>query len=409
MRSAHLLYMAFAGMSILCSCNKMNGPGTDPAGDSFTVVVHDGYGSGSYRPGDTVHIFSENDTGNQLFDRWTGDVSLLNAQDEWHSWFIMPSKAVTFTAQIKDVPAFTLKFESIRGKSRLKPVYYYFPRQHQGIVYLLHGTDGNAAHLVSDYEWEQLIKRLVDSHFAVIVTEAEEATMHQDNNGDGKIRWALLPNDTLTNVDYANIRVITDTFYHRGLAAPSESRYSIGMSDGGFFSTALSSVYHFKACVNYCAQGSDAAIERTTTPIQFCMARFDSNPQVGEAGNAAAEANASALNARGICSRFLIKERCPLYPQRFARSGILSAGQSEAVFQELKSRGYLDQKNYFVGYADDLVQEYKNNSHRFPVISSLSLSQQLFISAQISLSVSDHKMYSDFDAATVRFLNNPCQ
>jgi hypothetical protein len=393
-----------------CSCRK--GKTTEPplsSVDSFTVTVHNGYGSGRYKAGDTVHIFSDNYADDQLFDQWSGDASMLNAADEWHTWFIMPDRSVTFTGNIKTIRAFTLEFSQIEGRDRRKPVYYYFPTHAKGIVYLLHGTGGNAAHLVKDYEWQQLIKTLVDGSYAVIITEAEEATLGVDTNGDGKLRWALLPYDTVANVDYANIRILTDTFYHRGLLSLALQKYAIGMSDGGFFSAALSSIYHFQAGINYCSQGSAYIMQHTLSPVQFCMARFDSNPQVGQQGNTDALTNANALNARGVCSKFLIKERCPLYPARFARSGIISSGLSEAIFNEMKSKGFIDASNYFMGYATDFTQASQSSPASFPVFNSLAANQKIFVSAQISLSVSDHRMYSDYDHASLQFLNDPCQ
>ena len=54
---------------------------------SFTVSVNNGYGSGKYKIGDTVHVFSIAYTDNQLFDAWSSaDLSLLNAPLEWHTW-----------------------------------------------------------------------------------------------------------------------------------------------------------------------------------------------------------------------------------------------------------------------------------------------------------------------------------
>lgn len=401
--------LTLVAASLFWSCEKTEGNGVVSSTDSFTVTVNNGYGSGRYKVGDTVHVFSENYADDQLFDHWSDDMSLLNDADEWHSWFIMPAKEVTLTANLRKIVNFTLRYEQIKGKDILKPVYYYLPKNEKGIVYLLHGTGGSAATLIANYEWQQLIKSLVDDHFGVIITEAEESTLRTDSNGDSKIRWSLLPFDTLANVDFDNIRIITNSFYDRGLADRSVPRYSIGMSDGGFFSTALSTIYHFKAGVNYCAQGSKGIIDISNTPVQFCMARFDSNPQIGPKGNAQALANSAALNARGVCSHFLIKERCPLYSQRFARRGDISLTQSAAIFNELKSKGYLDNRNYFLGVSDDLKNAYKANPQSFPVINSLTLNQQIFVMSQIGLSVSDHSMYSDYDAATLKFLNNPCK
>lgn len=397
-------------LSLFLSCKKTQDSNlSQSTTDSFTVVVNNGYGSGKYKTGDTVHIFTSHYSDNQLFDKWTGDAGILNAPNEWHTWFVMPNKNVSVSGSIKSSVPFTLQYEQIMGRDRLKLVYYYFPAGHKGFVYLLHGTSGNAANLVRDYEFQLLIRDLVNDNFGVIITEAEEATTGIDANGDGKIRWAIFPTDTLANVDYANIRIITDTFYNRGLTERSKLKYSLGMSDGGFYSAALSSVYNYKAGVDYCSQGSPTIISTTQIPIQFCMARNDNNDAVGPTGNATALSNSNSLNARNVCSKYFIKERSPIYPERFARRGDISATQSIAVFNELKSKGYIDGRNYYIGYADGFLTAYTGNPTSFPVINSLALSQRLFVLEQINLSVSDHHMYSDFNRATLKFLNTQCQ
>lgn len=395
--------------NLLLSCKKSADPNTQTSTkDSFTVVVNNGYGAGKFKTGDTIHIFSSHYSDNQLFDKWSGDISLLNAAEEWHTWFIMPSRNVTFTGSIKSITSFTLQFEQIRGRDRLKPVYSYFPAGHKGFVYLLHGTGGKAAFVAAEYEFQILIKDLVNDNFGVIITEAEEATTGIDANFDTKLRWAIFPVDTLNNVDYVNIRNITDTFYKRGVTNRSKLRYSIGMSNGAFYSTALSAIYKHKAGVNYCGQGDAVTISATQTPVQFCMARFDNNDGVGQAGNATALTNFNALNSRGICSKYFTKERCPIYPERFARRGDITKSQSISVFNELKSKGYINSKNYYVGFSDALTNAYSVNPTSFPVINNLSATQRSFMLAQIDLSVSDHQMYSDFNRATLKFLNTQC-
>ncbi len=408
---ALLIFISFIiALSFLLSCNNNDDPiAPPPTTDSASVVVTNGYGSGTYKTGDTVHIFTSHYTTNQIFDKWSGDVALLNALDEWHTWFIMPNRNVSVTGSIKNITPFTLQYEQIAGRDRLKPVYSYFPAGHKGFVYLLHGTGGKASSVVNEYEFQQLIKDLVSDNFGIIVTEAEEATTGVDVDGNGKLRWALFPVDTLTNVDYVNIRIITDTFYNRGTTNRSKLRYSIGMSNGGAYSVALSAIYRFKAGLNYCAQGPSVVIQQTQTPLQFCMARFDSNDEVGAAGNASALASSNSLNARGVCSKYLIKERCPIYSERFARRGDMTTTQSVSVFNELKSKGFIDNRNYYIGFSDKLITAYTSNPISFPVINSLTASQRSFVLAQIDLSVSDHQMYSDFNRATVKFLNTQCQ
>ncbi|MEP7256663.1 MAG: hypothetical protein ABI666_12865 [Ferruginibacter sp.] len=394
----------------IISCNKTSSDSLTSIAtiDSFTVSVSNGYGGGKYKTGDTVDIFSIAYADNQLFDKWSGDVSLLNAFEEWHTWFIMPNRNVSFAGSIKNISTVTLQYEQIRGRDRLKPVYSYFPAGHKGFVYLLHGTGGTALNLVNNYEFRQLIKDLVNDNFGVIVTEAEEATTGVDANGDGKLRWLTYPADTLNNVDYVNIRNITDTFYNRGVTSRAKFRYSAGMSNGGAYSAVLSAVYQYKAGISYCAPGGTVVALTTNTPFQFCMARFDNNENVGPQGNADALSNSNTLNSRGICSKYFMKERSPLYPERFARRGDITLAKSVTVFNELKSKGYINSKNYYIGYSTTLVTDFQSNPLSFPELLSLTPLQRLFVVEQIDLAVSDHQMYSDYNRATLRFLNKQC-
>lgn len=399
-------------LSAACfSCRKPSVP-AEPAAetDSFTVTVANGYGSGRYRTGDTVHIFSQALSNEQVFAGWSSDSpGLLTAPDEWHTWFIMPGRAVHFTGTTEPAAAFTLQFEQLRGRDRMKPVYYYFPDRPKGIVYLLHGTSGSAKALIAGFEWQEMIKDLVHDRFAVIITEAEEATEGTDLNGDGSIRWNALPWDTVTNVDYVNIRVLTHSFYQRQLLSSGLPRYAVGMSNGGNFATALSTIYRFQACVSYCAPSGEQIAQITGTPLQFCMARFDQNPNVGPAGNAAALGNAQTITGRGLCSRYLIKERSPLYPERFARSGQLSLAASAAVFNELEQKEYLNPKHYFLSTSDALLSDYQATPAAFPQLNSLSVDQRMFVFQQISLAVADHHMYCDYNKATLKFLDTLCK
>ncbi len=393
----------------LFSCKKTNGT-IDPlpvTSDSFNVTVSNGYGSGKYKLGDTVHIWSKEFGTTQLFDTWTGDNSILNNND-WHAWFIMPARNVSFTGSVKNTTAFSLNFEQIRGRDRLKPVYSYFPTGHKGIVFLLHGSGGSAQQLTSQFEAQQVIKELVNDGFAIIVTEAEEATTGIDANGDGKLRWSLTPADTLTNVDYVNIRNITDTFYNRGTTTRSKPRYSLGMSNGGAFSNALSYIYNFKAGVSYCAPSGALVPSISNVPFQYCMQRYDNNPDVGPTGNANALSNSQTYLSRGICSKYFINEHSPLYPERFARRPDISISTSQALFNEIKSKGLINSKNYYIGFSDTYTSAVLSAPLQFPVFLSLSAAQKSFVLQQLDCCISDHQMFSDFSKLSLKFLNTQC-
>ena len=139
------------------------------------------------------------------------------------------------------------------------------------------------------------------------------------------------------------------------------------------------------------------------------MARFDNNENVGPAGNAAALDNSQALTGRGICSKYFINEHSPLYPERFARNGDIDLSKSAAIFNELKAKGFLDSRNYFKGYSDAFITAYQANPASFPEINSLTLLQKQTVVAQINLAVADHHIYSDYNRATLKFLNTQCQ
>lgn len=402
-----LLILSMACLLAACSKDPATTPPPPGTVDSFTVTVNNGYGTAKYKTGDTVHIWSKELSSTQVFDNWTGETALLNNND-WHAWFIMPSRNLTYTANIKSITPFTLNFEMIRGRDRLKPVYYYFPAGHKGIVYLLHGSGGSAAQFTSGFEENEVIKELVNDGFAIIVTEAEEATTGVDANGDGKLRWTQTPVDTLTNIDYVNIRNITDTFYNRGVTSRSKPRYSLGMSNGGAFSAALSYVYKFKAAISYCASSGAFIGNFSTIPLQFCMQRHDNNPDVGAQGNADALANSQNLTARGICSKYFINDRSPVYPQRFARRSDISLIMSAALVTELKQNGFIDSKGYFIGYSADLTTALQANPARFPTLAGLTISQKIFVAAEIDCCVTDHHMFSDFTKLSLKFLNTQC-
>jgi len=409
-----LCSLALALLCLVFSCQKSNDdptPDTPPVTttDSATVTVVNGYGSGKYRIGDTVHIWSNATSDSYVFDQWTGYTGLLQNSGEWHNSFVMPAQNVNVTASQKAITPFTLKYEKIKGVDNLKNVYYYFPASHKGTAFLLHGTGGNAANLIINYEWLQMIKDLVAAGYAVVVTESEESTLNKDLNGDGVIRWKPSPIDSTTNVDFGNIKAIRDTFYARGYSTPAIPLYSIGMSNGGAFSCCLSYLYKFKSGVSYCAQAYKVVFDVSTTPYQFCMAKNDDQPEVGATGNADALTNSNGLNGRGVCSKYFINDRSPVYPERFARRPDISAATSAALFNELKNNNWLTGKNFIKANSDSVSKVALANTSIYPAFNGLNLLQRDFVKGQIDVMFAGHQFYSDFNKTTIKFLESRCQ
>jgi predicted esterase len=393
--------------NLLVSCKKDKSPLF--ATESFTVTVNNGYGSGTYKAGDTVHVWSTAMANTQVFDNWSGYDNLLENKGEWHNIFIMPSQNVTLTATLKTVPTININFERIKGANILKNVHYFFPPNHKGMVFLLHGTGGNAQNWISGFEYRAMLKDLIADNFAVVVTEAEEISLNQDLNGDGKLRWAIAPLDSVANIDLANIKAITDTFYARGITTVTKPRFSIGMSNGSSFSGSLSALYKFKAAAGYCAPLTQAVVSNTLTPFLFCMATNDANENVGPAGNASALTQQQAIGGRGICSKYTSHNASPLYAERFARTGDITIAVSTTIFTEFKNAGLLNAKNYFVKTKAEVLTILQSNASAFPTLNGLTASQKASALNQLEVTLADHEFFSDYNRRTINFLNNQCQ
>jgi len=403
-------FIALVSIIVYSSCQKNSSdPGPVTNSDSATVTVVNGYGSGTYKIGDTVHIWSNAIADNNVFDQWTGYTSLLRNSGEWHNTFIMPAQNVTVTANQKAITAFSLKYEKIKCVNISKNVYSYFPSSLKGVAFLLHGSGGSALNLVTNFEWATMIKDLVAAGYGIIVTEAEESSLNTDLNGDGNIRWKTTPVDSTSNVDLANIKALRDTFYARGSMNASIPLYSIGMSNGGAFSCLVSYLYKFKSGVSYCAQAYTLIFNVSTVPYQFCMARNDEQPEVGATGNADALTNSNNLNGRGVCSKYFISDKSPVYPERFARRSDISLTTSTALFKELKNNNWLDSKNYLKALSDSLSKVFLANPGTYPTYNSLNLLQRDYINGQIDDMFAAHQFYSDFNKTTIKFLDSRCQ
>lgn len=374
---------------------------------SFTLAVTNGYGSGSYHTGDTVHIWSAEYDSASTFDYWSGDVSLLESDKEWHTTFIMPSNNVSLTAHIRTMPTYQIYYEQIMGKNNLKNVYYYFPPNMKGIIYLLHGTGGSARGWIDKTEGRSFTNAAIADTFGIIVTEAEEITLNTDLNGDGKLRWSLSPFDSVANVDYANIKVLTDTFINRGWMTYSTPRFSFGMSNGGSYSSALSYLYHYRAGISYCASGTDILFQATSVPFAFRMALYDDNEEVGPEGNYQAWQHDSTLEARSICHDYLIHDRQPIYPERFARIPGVSVAVSQNIFNELVANGQLD-AGYYALSSDSITAHILSSPSSYPVILSQPVNVLQDISNKIGAANAQHQFYSDLNHASLMFFNTLC-
>lgn len=373
---------------------------------TYPLNIQGGYGSGLYAAGDTVHIFAREFADNEYFERWSGDTAALRESEDWHTILVMPPQAVNLTANFSPV-TYTLSFDTIKAVNLVKPVYYAFPPGYKGVIYFLHGTGGTANVIVNGLETSHFARKALHNGFALIVTEAEEATLQQDLDGDDKLRWKTFPYN-LTNIDMANIKAITDTFVARSLMTTATPRYAAGISNGGFQAHSLAATLGFQGAVSYIGQGNPGLFNTTTVPTLWIMNQNDGNDGVGAAGNQAAYDNYLKLTSRGICSAYVLHPWHPLYPERYMRAGF-SQSLSNALFDELKNNGLLDNQRRPLLDGFGIFDTALLKPTAFPVLNSLNNSQLNNFRRQTDITYAEHIFVDDWNGTALRFLDNLCQ
>jgi hypothetical protein len=378
---------------------------------TFRLEVVNGYGSGVYAAGSTVHVWSAVSTTNEVVQPWTGDALLLAEPNEWHSSFVMPARDVRLVSDRQPQPL-VLTVEMFNGStSRPKTVRYHFPPRMRGVVLFSHGTGGSNSYIQSA-EAFALALALVQRGYGVLGTDAEEAVAG-DLNGDGKERWFAGPNFRADNVDLRNLQLLFASFEARGLIAAATPKFALGMSNGGAFSHFLGTVaaspvaddfaqLRFRAVVGYC---SDATASRSaalsTTPSAWFMCGAEDNPEVS---NAEAQANARMLSNRGVASEHVEHPPSPLYDERFTRIEGISADTSRAMAAELRAAGFVDAAGFIKGDGDAIGQFIVDNPARFPTIVRQRDSLAA-IRSQVKVMRAEHSMYADYALRNIAFFD----
>ena len=374
---------------------------------TFNLTVNNGYGSGTYQAGDTVHIWSVAYDSTKTFGQWTGDIASLHRPKEWHTTLTMPNQNISVTAVIDNMPAYSITYELMQGLNNPFNVYYYFPPNPIGIVYLFHGTGGSAENFIYGVENRSFTNAAIARGYAVVSMDAEEVTLNQDIDGDGGRRFMTQPIDTINNVDYRNIKKIKIEFINRGWITAGTPRFSIGMSAGSNFSAATSYIWNFTG-VGYCSRAQNTGFDLRTSPFAYRLARYDDNPSYNyPVGLQQALANVALLDTRGICNDLYENDRQPIYPERFARVPGISVANSILMYNELVVNNQID-ANGFALNSSVIEANVLANPSAYPTIVSFVNSGITGMVSQIGASNAEHSFYSDYNAATLDFFADPC-
>lgn len=374
---------------------------------TFNLTVNNGYGSGTYQAGDTVHIWSVAYDSTKTFGEWTGDIASLNRPKEWHTTLTMPNQNISVTAVIDNMPAYSITYELMQGLNNPFNVYYYFPPNPIGIVYLFHGTGGSAENFIYGVENRSFTNATIARGYAIVSMDAEEVTLNQDIDEDGGRRFMTQPIDTINNVDYRNIKKITIEFINRGWITPGTPRFSIGMSAGSNFSAATSYIWNFTG-VGYCSRAQNTGFNVRLSPFAYRLSRYDDNPSYNyPVGLQQALANVALLDTRGICNDLYENDRQPIYPERFARVPGISVANSILMYNELVVNNQIDANGYALN-TSVIQANVLANSSAYPTIVNFISQGVTGMVSQIGASNAEHSFYSDYNAATLDFFADPC-
>ena len=372
------------------------------------LTVTNGYGSGTYPVGATVHVFASVRPQDQLVTGWTGDATLLDDPDEWHSTLVMPAADASVAAVVAARPT-TLATSIFTGSTtRAKTVHAKIPPGARGLVLLLHGTNGGAGFILQDESFA-LALRLLESGFGVLGTEAEEAVAG-DLNGDGKARWdASL---TAGNVDFANLDALVASLRAAGTIGPTTPLHVLGMSNGGSMALSLGAIaaspvaaafpsLRFAAAISFCADGRVTSAAITTTPTAWLMCGADDNPEVD---NVAAAANSAGLAVRGVPTSFAAHPPAPLYDERFARVVSVTLAESQAMVAELRAAGFVGTDGFVATSTDAIVATVTSQPTLWPTLVAQPGAVRADVIDQLRATQAEHQMFSDWASRAVAWL-----
>jgi hypothetical protein len=370
-------------VAIFFSCKKSDTIITPTPPASFTLQVNTGSGSGLFEAADTAYIFADNTTANQVFDKWTGDISFLQNPNEWRTILKMPASNVTVTATFKTITPIAFTNTVINGSQ----VYYHIPATYRGIILPFHGAGGSATGwTTSNLENLEFCKYAAANGYALVITESKDRTNKQwDASG-------------LASVDIANIDVILNSLQTSGIIAAGKPLYGVGMSQGSGFCSLITAAKNYKAGALYCLGGIDQVFNQSTAPIIWNMAAKDLTEDANRL--ITAKANYDKLLARGIACSYQVNEPTPLYANRFTIASNISTAASTEIYNSLKNGGYLD-ANGFLNIDPRL-----SNAWQAAMPATYQTAAYIGnIEDQLFVSYAQHKFYKDANYRTIQFFN----
>ncbi len=376
---------------LLAACGKNSDPTPAPViqppiVDSVRITVAGGYGSGTYKIGDSVYVWSNPPAAGQVFSAWTGDVSGLKYPNEWKTKLRVPATGISLTASYKVSTNVVFVNETINGSQ----VYYYVPANYKGVILPFHGATGNASGWVgANAENENFLRYAVANGYAVVVTESVDRVNKTWSNAT----------TVATNPDITNIDAILANLKQRNILTNQANLFGVGMSQGSGFCSLITALKNYKAGALYCVPGISAVFDVSTVPILWNISRNDVTEQPTRLSDS--YANYQKLSGRKIRAEFYVNEPSPVYPERFAIIPGVDAASSRQIYSDLKKGGQLDAADFFK------TNPRQSDAWKTVLSASVTSNKALIgsIEDQIWVCYTEHKFHKDANARTIAFFD----
>ncbi len=345
------------------------------------VAVNSGSGDGSYKGQSFIHVWADPAPPGMVFDRWTGDTTLLQRTRESHSKVRVAGRNITVTATYKPASSWTPSFETLNGIQ----IGYHFPVSHTGVIFHFHGQGGSANLLFNNLERRIFANEAVAEGYAVVALDSADRV-----NRD----WAT-SNDIATNPDIQNVQAAINLFISRGWMTASTPVFAHGFSKGAGFSPRVARALNFRATSMNLLAGTPDIINITTIPIIWCIAINDGTIMPG--GVQQSRNNYQNLLNRGVSSQYHLAVPTPVYPERFWRISGLSAADSRVIHAELRQAGFLDGQDLLIADPDTSGWE-----------SAIPPQYNSFIPSirdQLRICYAEHTFFSDYNRRVLDFFN----
>lgn len=407
-------------LTFALSCGGGSGSGGGTSAPP-TVTVTSGAADGYAGPGDTVHLFADPAPAGQVFDHWTGDTGLLADPRAWHTTFTLGTQSVSFTAVYRSAAVWSPVQASVNGAD----FWYFVPPSPKGLILCFHGRGGTGPSWFQRPATRQFLDEAVAAGFGVAALTSiyDQPTLTPGTDPNAGTGWNLTfdlsdyPASLSQNPDLQNAKAGLELLASGNLITASTPLFAAGSSNGGRMSVRAAAALvpantgygPFLAVVNHVSQGDPAQLMTGyAIPVRFDM-------QVNDHANGDivswqdAQAYAQGMVARGIPAEFELNRPAPVHPTRFDRVPGLTASDSQAIQQALKSGGYLDARDFIVmkgPSGSDPDDPLLNPASWTGLIPSAYRTATLLQGIQDELqdAYAEHGFFSDPDARDLAFL-----